>query len=157
MPQVSTNPIREFLPEEHWGKWFDWFVYSIEANPLLASAANVPFNFTIDNDSDFLVLSMAVVETQTPAFQTEVAFPPVLIRIQDTGSGALWQDAPQHITNMAGKNAVNGAGPTVLEVPRWVQASSTVTVELTNLEATDRRLWLAFRGCKIYRTMRRNY
>ena len=157
MPLVGQNPIREFLPAQFWERWFDFFVYSLEFNPLVASAAAQQDTFTVDNDSDFLVLSIACVETQTPAFATEIPFPPVLLRLQDSGSGATWQDQPQQIVNICGKMSVNGFGPGVLEVPRWVPAASTVTGEATNLEATDRRLWIAFRGCKIYRSMRRNY
>ena len=154
---VAQNPIREYMPSEFWNRWFDFFVYSMDLNPLVASAVNQRGQFVVDSDSDFLTLSLAVVETQTPAFATEVTFPPVLVQLQDTGSGANWFDNPQHIANVFGRNAVNGPGPTACDVPRWIAANATVTGQFQNLEATDRRLMLAFRGVKVYRTMRRNY
>jgi hypothetical protein len=158
MPQVGGNPIREFLPADYWSRWFDFFVYGFDLNPLQAGAVNQPAQFTVDQDSDFLVQGIAVVAVTEADETAEEDFPPVTVQLQDSASGAVWFSAPQHIANIAGRNAVDGPGVTRLEVPRWIAAAATVTGEFSNLDAANAfRVWVAFRGAKIYRSMRRNY
>lgn len=150
----AGDPVKAFLPPEYWERPKDFFVYSAEWNVLGASASGDPRAIAIQNDSDFLVLSISIVEATTAAGTAEQTYIPVLLRIFDSASGAAWFDSPVHAQNIAGRLGVQGTGPHFLAVPRLVAAGAQVTVEATNLEATARRLWLSFHGTKIYRRLR---
>lgn len=146
---VQPNPIRAYLPPSFWKRDADFFVYSVEYNPLTASVATTD-TFQTQNDSDFLCLGIAAIETTAVAGTTEQTFWPVTVRIFDTGSGAQWFDAAQQLHNVVGRGSVDGLGYRPLPYPRFIQGASEVSVECTNLEGTNRRLWIAFHGCKIF-------
>ncbi len=131
----------------------DYYVYAVEYNTLAVSAVAAQQSFNIDRDSDFIVLSMSVVMATAAAGTTEQTFPLPLAQVQDSGSGQNWFNTTQNLGNVAGRMTVDGAGPYILEHPRWCNAGAQVIVSLTNLEATARRIWLAFHGCRVYRGM----
>lgn len=146
-----NDPVRSFLPPEYWNRGRDFFVYSVDYNTLAASAVQSTQSYQVDVDSDFLCLAMSYVVATTAAGTTEQTFPLPTIMVRDSGSGAAWFNLAQNLGNVAGRQTVDGAGPYRLAYPRLVVAGSAVTVELTNLEATARRLWIAFHGMKIFR------
>lgn len=148
---IQPNPIRAYLPKQYWARDAEYFVYSCEWNTLAASAQGQADQFTIANDVDFLVLGLNVVEATTTAGTTEQTYWPVLVNIFESGTGNRWFDAPQHLHNIAGRGTVDGLGYRPLVYPRFIQGATEVSVELTNLEATGRRVWMSFHGCKIYR------
>lgn len=147
---VQPNPVRSYLPPDYWRRAADYFITSVEYNTLALSAVAAPQTFQVQNDADFLVLGISAVEATTAAGTTEQTYWPVLIRIFDSGSGASWMDNPQHLHNVAGRGTVDAMGYRPLPYPRLVTAASAVTVELTNLEATARRIWISFHGVKIF-------
>lgn len=148
---IQPNPIRAYLPKRFWAQDAEYFGYSCEWNTLASSAVAQPDTFTVANDVDFLCLGLAVIEATAAAGTTEQTYWPVTVNIFESGSGNRWYDAPQHLHNIAGRGSVDGLGYRPLPYPRFVQGATEVTVELTNLEANARRLWLIFHGCKIYR------
>lgn len=131
----------------------DFYTFGVEYNPLAASVQQATRQFAVDNDADFVVLSISMVLTTDVGAGTEQTFPEALMQVMDSGSGANWFNPTQHMGNVTQRMTVDGQGPWILECPRWINAASQVTVTVTNLEATDRRLWLAFHGAKIYRGM----
>jgi len=56
-----------------------------------------------------------------------------------------------HLHNVFGRGTVDGMGYKPLPYPRFVSGGSTVSARLQNLEATARRIWLAFLGVQIFR------
>lgn len=148
---VQPNPIRAYLPQRYWDKQADYFVYSVEYNTLGASAVNVAQSFQVQADSDFLVLGLSGLMATAAAGTAEQAFWSVVGRIFDSGTGAAWFDQLQNFHNIFGRGNVDAQGMRVLPYPRFVEASSVVTVEATNLDANARRFWLSFHGLKIFR------
>lgn len=133
----------------------DHFVYTVEYNTLGVSAQQSEQQFTVENSSDFIVLALAYTYATAAAGTTEQTYPLPLVQIRDSGSGANWFSGNQPLGNVAGRGSqADSAGPMILPHPRWVQAGSQVTVQATNLEATARRLWIGFIGCKVYRGLR---
>lgn len=132
----------------------DYGVYGVDFNTLAASSPGQEASFNIDRDSDFIVLGIAGVETTDTTASTEQSFWEILMQVQDNGSGQNWYNSPQAMVNVVGRNAVDGHGPLWLPRPRWINAGSTVTVTLRNLEATARRVFVSFHGEKAYRGMR---
>jgi hypothetical protein len=105
----------------------------------------------VANDVDFLVLGLSCEVATAAAGTTEQTYWPFLIMISESGSGNKWFDSSQHLNNVAGRGSVDGLGYRPLPYPRFVQGATQVLVELTNLEASARRVWITFHGCKLYR------
>lgn len=149
---IQPNPIRAYLPKQFWARDAEYFVYSCEWNTLASSAQSQADTFSVATDVDFLVLGVNVMEATTGAGTTEQTFWPILVMVSESGTGNKWFDSPQQLHNFAGRGSVDGLGYRPLTYPRFVQGATEVAVELTNLEANARRVWMAFHGCKIYRT-----
>jgi len=148
---IQPNPVRAYLPKQFWARDAEYFVYSCEWNTLALSAQGQADSFAIANDVDFLVLGVSVIEATAAAGTAEQAFWPVLVMISESGTGNKWFDSLQQLHNVAGRGNVDGLGYRPLVYPRFIQGGTEVNVELTNLEATARRVWMSFHGCKIYR------
>lgn len=129
----------------------DYGAYGVDYNTLAASAPGQEASFNVDRDSDFVVLSLSFVMTAAADGAAEQTFPEVLIDVRDSGSGQSWFNQRQHMANIFQRMAVDGHGPFVLPVPRFVPAGSAVTTILQNMEANARRVWLTFHGQKCYR------
>lgn len=159
--RVLADPVRMFLPSTYWNRARDWFSFNLDFNTLAAGATQAQ-QFVVQNDSDFLVLALSSHATTAAAGTAEQAEQNFLIQVQDTGSGAIWfggdDNGFAHIMNIFGSMQRAVAGSVVrpdLEHPRFVPAASNVTVTLTNLDgANARRVFLSFRGLKIYRSLR---
>ena len=152
---ATMDPVVSFLPVRYHKYQRDYFCYSVEYNTLAVSANNQADAFTVQNDSDFLVLSISHLATTDATGATELDYTPFLIRISDNASGAQWFDGLQHICNVSGRMADTGWGPFKLPYPRFVEGGAQVTVELSNMEATARRVWISLHGVKIFRNLRR--
>lgn len=160
--RVLADPVRMFLPSDYWNRARDFFIWNLDFNTVAAAAVGQTDSFTQQNDSDFLLLAISAHCTTTAAGTTEQAEQNFLISIQDSGSGQNWFGGDDngfgHIMNIAGGLQTSQAGdiqPGYLEHPRFIPSASTVTVAITNLDAANaRRLFLSFRGVKIYRSVR---
>lgn len=160
--RVLADPVRMYLPSEYWNRARDWFTFALDFNVLTVSG-NTVLSFTVQNDSDFLVMSLTATAATATAGTAEVPYWPYLISIQDTSSGAQWINSNNgsfdHLQNifgrMSGGTAAIAVGdPGYLEYPRFVPRGGTVTVTVNNLSAVANRLWLSFQGIKIYSTLR---
>lgn len=136
-----------------WAKWSRNST-AVDFNTLAASAAAQDAMFQTELDSTFLVLSLAHVYTTLTGGLVEQEFAPVLINIKDSSANENWFKESVHLFTVSGRvssSATAGPGvPRELDVPRVVKAGSVVTVTAQNLEGTARRLFLSFRGAKIY-------
>lgn len=159
--RVLADPVRMYLPSSYWNRARDFFSFNLDYNTLAASVTTQG-QFVVQNDSDFLVLAIAASAATTGAGTTERAYLPYLISIQDTGSGAQWfggdgagfTHIQNIVTRLSGGTAAIAVDYAPLEHPRFVPAASTVSVVINNLSANTDRLWLSFRGIKIYRSLR---
>jgi hypothetical protein len=160
--RVLAGPVRMYLPSDYWNRARDWFVFGLDFNPLTVSGNSV-LSFTVQNDSDFLVLQLSAVAATAAAGTAEVPYWPYLISIQDTSSGAQWinsnNGAFDHLQNVFGRvsggtAAIAVGDPGILDYPRFIPRGGTVTVTINNLSAVANRLWLSFQGIKIYSTLR---
>lgn len=160
--RVMADPVRQYLPAPYWNRARDWFTFNLDFNTLAAGAQAQNQSFNMQNDADFLCLALDGHATQAADGLAEQAEETFLIAIQDSGSGAQWFGGDDngfgHIMNIFGalQRSVAGAVQAgLLEHPRFIPAASTVNVQLTNLDgANARRVFLAFRGVKIYRSLR---
>lgn len=159
--RVLADPVRQYLPSQYWNRARDFFSFNLDFNTLGVSTTATD-QFIVQNDSDFLVLSIQGTAATAAAGTAERTFWPYLISIADTGSGAQWFGGDgngfTHIQNQVGRISGGTAGIAcdyaMLEHPRFVPAASTVTVVVNNLSANADRLWLSFRGVKVYRSLR---
>lgn len=155
--RILADPVRMYLPSRYWNKARDWFSYNLDFNTLAAGAVGQEATFTVQNDSDFLVLAVNVQAATAAAGTTELAYLPFLMQVRDTGSSANWFDSFTHIQNVTQRvqrDAAGAVAPCPLEIGRLIVAASSVTVQLTNLDgANARRVWLSFRGVKVYRKL----
>ena len=160
--RVLADPVRMYLPQEYWNRARDWFVFALDFNPLTVSG-NTVLSFTVQNDSDFLVMDMTATASVANTGLAEVPYWPYLVQIQDSSSGAQWINSNNggfdHIQNVFGRLSGGTANiavgsPGILEHPRFIPRAATVTVTINNLSAVANRLWLSFRGIKIYSSLR---
>lgn len=126
----------------------DFFSYGAEWVPLAAAAGQVPREIQIQADSDFLIVA-AVRDVRDAGAVTLVAAPPVTVRIFDSGSGRDVVNIAQPIENLFG----TGQLPTYWPKAKLIQASSTLRVELTNLDgANPFDVRVSFLGYKVFKT-----
>ena len=164
--RILADPVRMYLPSSYWNKARDWFIYPMDFNTLNASG-NTVGTFNVQNDSDFLCLSLYAAAATLTGGLVELTYWPFLISINDSSSGANWFGTDNlnqgvasftHLQNVAGRlswgTSAAGGVSGVLEHPRFIPRAATVTVTINNLSANANRLWLAFRGLKLYDALR---
>jgi hypothetical protein len=158
--RVLADPVRMYLPSDYWNRARDFFSFNLDMQ-LNAAAGQVQDTFTVQNDSDFLCLCINITAATAAAGTAERGYMPYLISIADSGSGAQWFGGDgngfthvQNIANVLNSGTKTAADYSPLEHPRFIPAASTVTVVLNNLSAVADRVWLSFRGVKIYRSLR---
>lgn len=158
--RVLADPVRMYLPSDYWNRARDFFVWSLDFNTL-GAGVTANRSFEQQNDSDFLCLGIVSHAATTTDATAEQVYQDFLINVQDTGSGASWfggDDAGfAHIMNICGGMRQGASGSVArgdLEHPRFLPAASTVTVTLTSFDAAARRVFISFRGVKIYRSLR---
>lgn len=133
-----------WYPEGAKGKAIDYFVYGTDFTPLALSATAVN-NINISGDSAFCILSAVLVETDT-ANTLLLPFRPILVRLQDTGSGRYLSNHQVHADNWFG----TAEEPKYWDVPKILAPNTTFNLEAQNLEATARNLRFDFHGFKIF-------
>lgn len=137
---VDTNK----LPRLYRGLAQDWFVYTADFLPLVASVAQLE-NVQVSDDAAFCLVKIAFVATSVDNL-TRLTFAPALILIQDGSSNRNLADAETHIHNLAG----TGEQPALVTPPRVFARASTIAVQLRNLEAVNRNYRVALIGFKIF-------
>lgn len=146
LAQVATpmNPFLGLLPTAMWDKQKDFFIYTVEFLPLAASAT-ASQSVNVQSDSHFLIefVTGTVTDVANAVF---VASPPELILITDSGSGRQFMDRPVHWLNLFGTAQLPG----VLPFPKIINAGSTISVQIQNLEAVARNVRISFIGFKVF-------
>lgn len=139
------NPFLGLIPKALWKRVKDFFAFTVEWLPL-AISESASKTFSTQGDSDFLILSgVRVVSTVNNL--TETTFPPMLVKIEDSGSGRNMMDKAVHIENLFG----SAKQPMVWPYPKLIRANSTVTVTLQNLSAASAfNARLSFLGFKVF-------
>ncbi|RPH75965.1 hypothetical protein EHM76_00355 [bacterium] len=136
----------------------DLYVYEAQALALAASATLTDV-VQIEADSSFILQKLAY-HAQAPAdtalasaalglVDSQRIIAPVAIVITDTGSGRQLMPAPIPIPSLFG----TGQLPFILPNPRLFMRNSTISIQFTNLDATNAySVRLAFIGYKVYAT-----
>jgi len=122
----------------------DPFSYVIDFNTLAASAVNQAGQFAVNADSDFVLRYSMIVSMS--AVGVEITRPDYLFTMNDTGSGRSLENTGDHVLNGFG----TAQWPYVWSEPKLFTASSTLTVQLTNLTAVAARVVLTFGGFKVF-------
>lgn len=138
----------DFLPEELRHRPRDFFTYSPPDFASIAAGATASSSFTTQNDSDFLAVALAGTEVDPAAEQTPLPPEPLVIEIQDGGSGRNWQNRPQAYGNVVG----TGQLPAYMPYPKFVDRNSEVTVTIANNDAGGQayRVRVSILGFKIF-------
>lgn len=144
LKQIRRGNFPWWYPEGARGKAIDYFVYGTDFDTLAASATETN-NVNISGDSAFCVLSAVIVESDI-ADTTFLAVPPLLVRIQDSGSGRYLSNTAIHASNWFG----TAQEPKYWDIPKIFAPNSTLTIEVQNLEATERVVRMALHGFKIF-------
>lgn len=142
--QVGPAPFLGWLPRKLWRRAKDFFVYSAEFLPLVASTTGT-FETAIQADSDFLCVMVTRVVTSADN-ATFLANVPELVQIFDAGSGRNLMDRAIHIDGLMGTAQL----PSYWPMPKIFRANSTITTTVQNLEATDRNVRIAYLGFKVF-------
>jgi hypothetical protein len=133
-----------WYPDEAKGLAIDYFVYGTDWLPLVASTTTQN-NINISGDSAFVVLSGVIIETATDN-TTVLTVPPLLFRLQDTGSGRYLSNIAVHAANWFG----TAQQPKYWDIPKILAPNGTFAVEAQNLEAVNRQVRVDFHGFKIF-------
>lgn len=143
--QIATPTFAALLDRGIWAQTADPFTYVAEFLPL-ASLAQVNFDNNIQNDSDFLLVSVSAVVTDATG-QAIVAFFPATISWLDQGAGRQLQSRPEHVSNVFGTAQL----PYYLPVPKLIDRGSTFTTQLTSLDtANARNVRISYHGFKLF-------
>ena len=131
-----------WLPPMFWGQIRNYYAYVTEFLPLTASATATNV-ITIQSDSYFVIMYATITET-TSNNLTLLPFNPLLVNLTDSSSGAAFFSLPIHSNNVFGD--AQNAG--IFAIPYIMRPGSSISVQLTNLEAVDRNVRIAFHGFK---------
>lgn len=148
-PSAQVNPAAMppwwgVLPKWVRGKEKRPYTYTADFLPLPASTTRT-VNVNITSDAHFVVLQGKMVVTSSDNL-TLLSFPPALCLLTLTSTGRQLESSAVHVLSMFG----TGAEPAYWAYPLLVEAGSTLTVQLQNLEAVDRNYRLSFDGFKVF-------
>lgn len=126
----QLNPLYMMLPAETWDFPRDFFSYGNEIVPLAVSARSA-VTIQIQADSDFLIVAGVFDVRDAVTGLVDVPRPPLLVEIQDSGSGRDLQSIATPMDNLFG----TGQLPAYWPFPKIIKRSSTITTTITNLDA----------------------
>lgn len=142
----ATNPW--WIPRQFWRNLKDSFVYArafVTPNQV-AAGATISLNISINGDSAFMLCKTTRVVTLTDN-TTFIANAPLLVRIEDSGSGRVLSDQPIHMENWFG----TAERPFEWPKPKLIPANSTVAITIQNLDLVNAyHVRLAFHGFKVF-------
>jgi hypothetical protein len=132
------------LPRSVRGKAKRSFTYGVDFLPLPATST-LQLPITVQNDSDFYIIDAVAVVTDV-LNTTRLTFVPQLVQLFDSSSGRTLFNTPAHFHSVFGTVELPGW----FSMPTLLVRSSTLTVQLQNLEATARNVRVDFRGFKVF-------
>lgn len=119
------------LPAEVLAREKDFFTQSLVWEPI-AAATTATRDVVIQNDADFLIVSIAGVVFDAGAI-TQPTTRPLRLAITDTGSGRNFQSRAMWWDSIVGSGQLPGYWP----YPKIVPRASTISVELANIAPAD--------------------
>ena len=139
----------DYLPAELMGAPRDFFAYGVDFLSIAAVGGTDTQTFTVQNDSDFLIVSIAA-EVVDPADEGVAGNRSALtIAFTDAGSGRQLQNRAMGFNNMVGTAQL----PAYLPFPKFVDRASDFSTTIVNNDPTDAvRVRLTFAGFKIFPT-----
>lgn len=142
----------DFLPPHLRDRPRDFFTYSPPDFLSIAAAGGTQTQtFTVQNDSDFLIVAMAGIEVDPADEGVGLSTDPLTIEITDSGSGRNLMNRPQAYANLVG----TGQLPAYWPYPKFIDRSSEVSTTLVNNDPTQAyRVRLSYLGFKIFDMMR---
>ena len=144
--------IRQYLPPALHTKRRLGYTYGVQFLPLSASLT-LTVDTQLKTDSYFLILATTAVVTDTSdaaIASTASAFDPFNVPFLSTLSDSATGE-PRSNIGIAFMNQYGTArDPFLWPAPWLLDPGATLTVQLQNLIATDRRVRLAFHGVRIY-------
>ncbi len=146
--QIATPTYAALLPRGVWMQTADPFTYVAEFIPIEAKGTPgdvVPFDITIQNDSDFLMAQITGVVTSSDNL-TFVAEYPALVTFEDQGAGRNMQSRAMHFETIRGSATL----PFYLPVAKLIDRGSTFTTTITSLDTTRRNVRLSYHGFKLF-------
>ncbi len=139
--------VDQFLPPDWRGRPKQFFGYGTVFNPI-PQGATVTNGISIDNDSSFLLLQINRIVTDVSQL-TLLAFVPMTLQLNYTGSGSNFFQNPAALDDVAG----NAQLPGILPFPIFIPGGATFNVTLANLDPVNPRVArIDFLGCKIFPT-----
>ena len=137
----------DYLPSELMGAPRDFFVYSVDFLSIAAAGGTGTETFTVQNDSDFLIVAVNGVATDPAAEETLRATSALTIQFVDSGSGRQLQNRAQGYNNVVGTAQL----PAYWPFPKFVDRASDFTTTIVNNDtANATRVRLSFLGFKIF-------
>jgi len=148
MPPNQATSAGQFafsqLPPSLQGRQMDPFIYECDLLAIAASSS-ASGSITINNDADFLIVSICGVVTDATN-ATLLTYVPATILITDNGSGRAIASAATPYNNLVG----TAQYPGYLDYPKYLARSTSLSVQWNSLEAVIRNARLSFKGFKIF-------
>jgi|SRR5882672_1351545 len=143
-----ASPFWGILPPEFIDRIKDFFSYSVRFLPL-ASSGTLAGNFTVNNDSGFLLGGINVLALNAAG---TIVIPTsdilALILLTDSGSGREIMSDAIPVGSLCGTGQRQG----LLYWPKFVPPASTVKVTVTSLDVTNaQNLYFSFFGFKVFK------
>lgn len=148
MEAVSSGKYPFWFPKGATGLAIDYFAYGTDfvGATQIGAGATVTNPINIQNDSAFCILSAVLVETATDNL-TFLAQRPLMVNLQDSGSGRNLSSTPVHADNWFGTAEL----PKYWDVPKILGPNSTFNVTVQNLDPVNARIVrVTFHGFKIF-------
>lgn len=130
-------------PQYRWTRKL-FFAYVTEFLPLTASLA-LQNTIGIAGDSDFIIAFAGAVVTDTTNL-IQLPFIPQLVQLTDSAAGIAMFSMPMHAVLVYG----DAQNPGVFSDPYVMRQATQLSVQETNLEATNRNVRIGFNGFKSY-------
>lgn len=160
MVQNIPFGVAQYLPVQLQSLLFLPFSFSVSWLPLTAGQAATAAQFTVGNDSHFVLSNVTGFAYTTANPPVQIPAPGVLVQYIDTGSGYQLQDFAQPWVNLVGSMATGvggAAGQFIYTVPYLAEANSTVVIYASNFDTSESiNARISFNGFKVYGVPRDN-
>ncbi len=137
----------DYLPSELMGMPRDFFAYGVDFLNIALGGGTGTEVFTVQNDSDFLIVQVNAVVVDPTAEEVERPGSALTIAFTDSGSGRQLQNRAMGFNNVVGTAQL----PSYFPFPKFVdRASDFSTTIVNNGTAEAVRVRLSFLGFKIF-------
>lgn len=143
-PGPTLLGLLSLLPPQYRWTLKQFFAYTCNFLPLTASSTQTQ-QIGIQSDADFIITYALAIVTDTTNL-IKLPFVPQLVTLQDSAAGLNLFSAAVHADAVFG----DASNPGIFAVPYVMQRTATLSVQLQNLEATDRNVRISFCGFKSY-------